>query len=286
MGWTSGPPQDGQFSVLAQSGFMNRAAQQHLDGVVLVGVDVNTIRAAVDNAVASGVRIVCVVCTSGPQWKGKVVDVTPSWTAAGVLAAWAILAHSGDHTKAAQFYDPEFAAVRLRDAAVTATIKGNCPTCTITTINFPGTDAGKPGPPEWTSYLASHPSGAITDVIGEYDSAALVVSRTDQSQGRAIPVGGYDGEPPNDKDMLTGKPPIAWSIGHPYDYESWIAADVLGRWKATLPIPTGLDQMPIMLVTKANAAELLKGNPPGSGSSYPAPSGDWQGAFKKLWHKA
>jgi ABC-type sugar transport system substrate-binding protein len=284
MGWQSGPPLDGQNSAQVQSAIMERAAQQKLDGIILIGVNVNTIPTATERAAAAGVRIVCVVCNSGPRWKGKVVDVTPDWTQAGVIAAWQTLAHSGDQAKVVQYYDAEFEAVILRAAGVEKTIKANCPTCTINTITVTASEFAQPGPPPWTAYLTAHPAGTITDAIAQADFLALVMSHTDVSDGRGeIAVGGYDGEPPNVKAIATGTPAVSWSVAHPYDYEAWSAADVLGRWKAGAPFPKGLNRMPLMLVTKANAAELLKGNP--APSTYPAPAGDWQGTFLKLWGK-
>jgi hypothetical protein len=58
----------------------------------------------------------------------------------------------------------------------------------------------------------------------------------------------------------------------------------MARIKAGKTVWTGSDAMPSTLVTKDNAAALLAGNP--AGSTFPAPEGDWQGAFKELWGKA
>jgi ABC-type sugar transport system substrate-binding protein len=96
-------------------------------------------------------------------------------------------------------------------------------------------------------------------------------------------MGGWDGDKPNLIAMVTGKPRIDWSVSHPYDYEAWAAADAIGRLQAGAPLPQGLQEMPLTLVTKANAPELLKGNP--LPSTYPAPPGNWQGTFEKLWGK-
>jgi ABC-type sugar transport system substrate-binding protein len=283
MGWQSGPALDGQDSAQVQASFLARAVQQKMNGVILIGVDVNTIPEATQQAAKAGVHIVCVVCNSGPKWKGKVVDVTPDWTQAGVIAAWEVLAHSGDHAKIVQFYDAEFTAVTLRDGGVEKTIKANCPACTLSNLTVTANELGGAGPPPWTAYLQAHPTGTITDAIAQADSFALIMSRTDVSEGRVIPIGGWDGDPPNITALITGSPPLTWTVAHPYDFEAWTGADVLGRWKAGQPFPKGLGQMPLMLVTKANAAELAKGNP--AGSTYPAPPGDWQGKFLKLWGK-
>jgi ABC-type sugar transport system substrate-binding protein len=285
MGWQSGPPVDGQFSPQVESGFIDRAVQDKLDGVILISVNVNTIKPSVDRAVAAGVRITCVVCVSGAEWKGKVIDVGPSYEEQGTMAAWAIMAAQGGKAKVATFVDKQFVPPQVYGKALGDTLKSNCPTCTFDPINFSGANAAKPGPPEWLGYLASHPKGAVTDVVGEYDALSLSVARTNAQAGRTeIAVGGYNGDEPNLVAMIKGTPRIDFTVAYGYTYFSWTAADVLGRWKAGLPVPQGLDQMPNMLVTKDNAAELLKGNP--KGSTFPAPAGDWQGNYRKLWGKA
>jgi ABC-type sugar transport system substrate-binding protein len=284
MGWTTGPVLDGKDSPQAEAAIMQRAVQQKQNGVVLVGVDVNTLPQATEAAVAAGVKISCVVCTSGAKWKGKVIDVTPDWVKAGELAAWYILSQEGDKAKIVQFYDNEFAAVTLRASGVENVIKANCPTCTLNTLKVTISQLVQPGPPPYTAFLSTHPNGDVTDTIAQADAFALSMSKTDASEGRTeIAMGGWDGDNPNLVAMSTGKPRIDWSVAHPYDYEAWAAADAIGRLQAGAPLPQGLQEMPLTLVTKANAPELLKGNP--APSTYPAPPGNWQSTFEKLWGK-
>jgi ABC-type sugar transport system substrate-binding protein len=282
MGWTSDPPVDGQFSPQIEAGFIDRAVQDNLDGVILISVNVNTLKASVERAVAAGLRITCVVCVSGPEWKGKVIDIGPDYAQQGEMAAWAIMAVRGGDAKVATFVDQQFVPPQVYGKALGDTLAQNCPTCTFDPINFSGANAAKPGPPEWSGYLASHPVGTVTDVVGEYDALSLSVSKTNANAGRTeIGVGGYNGDEPNLAAMISGDPRIDFTVAYGYTYFSWTAADVLGRWKAGLPIPEGLDQQPNQLVEKDNAAELLKGNP--APSVFPAPAGDWQGDYKKLW---
>jgi ABC-type sugar transport system substrate-binding protein len=195
------------------------------------------------------------------------------------------IATHGANTKAVTFNDPQVASVRLRAQGVEEGFKEGCPQCTVDIINTTGADLSLPGPPQWNAYLASHPDGKITDVIAESDGLALVIAKTNAGIGRGnITVGGFDGDVPNLIAISQGKSSIDFSVAHGVNYEAWTAADVLGRLKAGAEIPTNLDQMPNMLVTKDNAAELLKGNP--KGSTYPAPAGDWQSEFLKRWGKS
>jgi len=285
MGWTAPAAENGQNSTTVEGNLVDQAVTQKDKGIILIGIDVNTIPTATNAAIKAGIKIMCVVCISGPKWKGKVIDVTPDWYQAGVIAAWQTLAISGSKTWAAQFYDPEFAAIVARDAGVEATFKKYCPTtCKLNTIAINGPDVGLPGPPPWTAYLATHPAGTVNNVIAEYDGGAIVCSLTDVSEGRNIPIGSYDGEVPNVQGISTGKPaPITWAVGQPYDYEPWAAVDALGRWVNGLPIEKGLQSMPLVLINKTNVAKFLAGNP--KGSDYVAPLDNWQGKFEALWLK-
>jgi ABC-type sugar transport system substrate-binding protein len=285
MGWTSGPAEDGQTSVTVQANLVEQAAQEHVDGIILSGIDVNTIAAATEDAIKAGVRIDCYPCNSGAKWKGKVVDITPNWYKVGEAAAWEILARSGPHAKIWQVNDAEFSAVQLRSAGTEHIIKTECPTCSLTTQEVTATEMAAAGPPPWTAYLEAHPGNEITDAIGEYDGASIIMSNTDVSDGRSIPLGGYDGDPPNLNALETGKPPIAWTIGFPYAYEAWVAANVLGRWKAGLSLPPNLTDDKFVLITKANVKDYINGNPAGTNMTYPAPP-NWQHAFEVSWGTA
>jgi ABC-type sugar transport system substrate-binding protein len=282
MGWESDPPVDGQFSPQVEAGFIDRAVQDNLDGIILISVNVNTLKSSVERAVAAGLRITCVVCVSGDEWKGKVIDIGPSYVQQGEMAAWAIMAARGGDAKVATFVDQQFVPPQVYAKSLGDTLAANCRTCSFDPINFSGANAAKPGPPEWNAYLATHPEGTVTDVVGEYDALSLSISKTNANAGRTeIAVGGYNGDEPNLAAMVSGEPRIDFTVAYGYTYFSWNAADILGRWKANLPLPEGLDQQPNQLVEKDNAAELLKGNP--APSVFPAPEGDWQGNYKTLW---
>src|SRR5438105_2450844 len=60
MGWTPSPIFDGQFTPAKQAGFVQQAVQQGYDGIVLVSIDANSIKAAIDAAAAKKIPIACV----------------------------------------------------------------------------------------------------------------------------------------------------------------------------------------------------------------------------------
>jgi simple sugar transport system substrate-binding protein len=283
MGWESPPAFDGQNSPQIEAGFVDRAVQDGLDGIFLASVDVNTIKASVERAVAAGIPIICTNCGSG-DFKG-VIDVSPNWKQQGEIAGWRILSERGENAKVVAFADAAFSSSTQRADGLKEVITTNCPTCGYDYHDFPSSDYGKPGPPAWNAILSSTSAGDITDVQGHYDGLGMAIAKTNVDSGRTeISVGGYDGQSDALAALVSGDPPYGFTVAEPISYEQWAGADLMARIKAGKTLWTGSDAMPSTLVTKDNAAELLAGNPPGS--SFPAPEGDWQGAFKKLWGKA
>jgi ABC-type sugar transport system substrate-binding protein len=260
---------------------MQRAASQHLDGVVLEGVDVNTITAAVKQAAQAGVKIACVFCHSGPQWKGEVYDIGPDLPEMGRIAALEAIATYGTKLKVVDFNSPGTDALVERHAGVATTMKQYCPSCSFDTITINDTQIGEPGPPPWNSYLEAHPKGTVNYVIGPFDDLDNELAKTDQSAGRTdISIGGYGfaGALPY---LENGQEQSIVTYG--YGYYGWVAADVLARLKAHAPIPANLNSLPVMLVTHNNVSVVANNNNPGH---YIAPPGDWQQTFLKAWGKA
>jgi ABC-type sugar transport system substrate-binding protein len=260
---------------------MERAASQHRSGVVLIGIDVNTISAAVEQAVNAGVKITCVFCDSGPQWTGKVYNIGPSLQQMGRVAALEAIATYGTKLNLVDFNDPGLDAVVQRHAAVAATIKKYCPSCAYTGITTNDTELGEPGPPPWNAYLEAHPPSTGSYVIGPWDDIDNAIAKTDQSSGdSSVAVGGYG---------LQGSIPYIQDgqeqsiVTYSYGYYGWMAAEVLALLKAGKPVPSGLTSLPIMLVTRANVSVVADDKNAGH---YIAPPGDWQATFTRSWGKS
>jgi ABC-type sugar transport system substrate-binding protein len=279
MGWKSGPAQNGAYSTASWSAFMQRAASQHLNGVVLIGIDVNTISAAVHQAASAGVKIACIFCQSGPQWKGEVYDVGPNLRQMGQIAALKAIATYGTKLKLVDFTDPATDALVQRHAGVAATVKKYCPSCSLNTVTVPAADFSKPGPPEWDAYLEAHPQGTVNYVIGPFDDVDNAIAKTDQSSGRSITIGGYG---------LSGAIPFLQNgqeqsiVTYGYGYYGWMAADVLARLKAHLPLPADLTNLPVMLITHSNVATVADNHNAGH---YITPPGNWQQTYLTAWGK-
>jgi ABC-type sugar transport system substrate-binding protein len=284
MGWDSSPAFDGQFSPQVQAGFVDRAVQQKLDGIILVSVDVNGIKASIDRAIAAGMPILCTACVSG-SYNGKgVTDVTVDFANQGEIAAWKVLADKGGDAKVVTSYDPAFSSSVDRTTGFTKVMKDNCPACSFEALKFPSVDITKPGPPQYTSMLSSNPKDKINHFQATYDGLATAAAKTNKSINRTdLTVGGYDGSPEALRAMISQNPPVEFTVAEPYTYLQWAATDLLGRMKAGVELWKGADKMPNTLITKDNAQKFLDGNP--APSAFPAPNGDWQGNFKKLWGK-
>jgi hypothetical protein len=113
----------------------------------------------------------------------------------------------------------------------------------------------------------------------------MTITKTNVQAGRSeLNVGGYDGQADAIAAMVAGNPPYSFSVAEPVVYEDWSAADLLGRIKAGVPLWTGADKMPSTLITKNNAAQYNKGT--NDGGTFPAPAGDWQAQYLKLWGEA
>jgi ribose transport system substrate-binding protein len=284
MGWKTAPAFDGQNSPAVESGWIDQAVQDKLNGIILVSVDPHTILSAIKTAIAAHMPIMCTNCASGALNGHGVTDVATDYTSQGVIAAWKIMAENGGKAKVFSFYDNAFLSAVDRSVGLKETIEANCKTCTVDLQAFPSSDYGEPGPPEWTAILSTHPAGSFTNAMGHYDGLSITMAKTDMQSGRTdIKISGYDGESDALAAIASGSPPYDFTVAEPAVYEQWAAADLLGRIKAGVPLWSGASDMPSELVTKANAAVLLKGNP--AGSPFPAPVGNWEANFEKLWGK-
>lgn len=281
MGWDAGEAFDGELSPQKQAAFVDRAVQQKLDGIVLISVDVNTIKSSIDKAIAANLRIVCTMCAQNPAYEGKIYDATVDWKNQGEIMASAVLARSGSDAKVVGFADKAFESTVLRLQGLKAGIESNCPDCEFSSEEFASASISKPGPPEFTALLAANPPGTITDVVAHYDDLGIIEAKTSGQTGRDdITVWGYDGSETAVTALETGDPPYGGSVAEPYTYASWASADLIARLKAGAPIWEGYNSLPSVLITQDNAAQYL--NP----YTDPVPSGDWRARFLRTWGRA
>jgi ABC-type sugar transport system substrate-binding protein len=282
MGWSVPPATDGQTSPQVESAFMERAIQHKDNAVILIAVNVNTIASSVQAAAAAGMTIMCTQCLSGPQWAGKVYDVTADFHAQGEIEAWKVIADKGDKAKVFGTTDPQFSSAVAKAQGLKDGITANCPGCTITITSFPSGTASEPGPPEFTAFLASHPPGTVDYYVPHFDGLAVPIATTMQNAGRTdFLIGGTDGSTAGLNKLATANPPMAFDVVEAFTYEEWCAADLIARIKAKAPLWTGYSTMPSTLVDSTNIKQFMAMFPDES----PAPAG-YQAKFEKLWGKS
>lgn len=276
MGWTTPAPQDGQLAPQTQSGLVNKATQQGYDAIVMYGIDVNSIKAAIDQATAKGVAIGCIVCNSGAL-RGKVIDATPDFEKQGEQMARYLIAKNDGKAKVAAFQDSAFPQTSLRVSGVKKVMSSDCPACSLSVKQESVAETAKPGPPAFTALLSATPTGKLTDVVALYDGIGVPMATTLKSRGRKdMVIDGYDAEQPVLQALAGGTLPYGATIGSPVNYATWAAVDEVGRKVAGKPT-WDATALPTVLITKDNASKYI-------GKQF-QPAGDWQSTFTKLWGK-
>jgi ribose transport system substrate-binding protein len=275
MGWTPSPIFDGQFTPAKQAGYVQQAIQQKYDGIVLVSIDANSIKAAVDAANKANIPVACVMCANA-GFSGKVMDVsTGGYSDGEAIGTWAA-ANSKAGSKIVAFDDKSFPIVAVRRQNAMAKLSQYCPTCQIEKTDFPTTDLSKPGPPTFTALLSSHPSGSMSIVMAPYDPMAIPAAKTATQQGRTdFQMSGYDASPEYLQLIAKGGSPAAATAAVPFPYCAWGAVDQVARVHAGKQ-PWKSDRLPAVLVTKDNATQFGK-------FGFFTPDFDYQAMFKKLW---
>lgn len=278
MGWTSSGALDGKLSPQTQAGLVTKAVQQGDDAIVIYGIDVNSIKAPIQQALAKKIAISCIQCNSGAL-RGQVMDSTPDFTAEGEQIGRYIVARNNGKADLTVFEDNAFPQTVLRTEGVTAAVKAACPGCKLETKQESVAETAQPGPPAFTALLSANPAGSgLTDVVALYDGIGLPMATTLKSNGRKdMQVAGYDADKPVVQAIANGSLAYSATIAPPVSYATWAAVDLVGRKVAGKPT-WDATKLPTVLVTKNNAAKYI-------GAEF-QPEGDWRATFKSLWGTA
>ena len=276
MGWDAPPPLDGKFLPATVGGYIEQAIADKVDGIVFISHNVDDNKAQVEKARDAGIAMSCVNCAVGDELKAMgVTDVSVDFEKQGELQGWNVIALSEGKGKIVITTDPSRQPVVKRVAGTERIIKENCPGCEYEIKTITVAETAKPGPPTWTSLLATRPEGEITHGISYYDGMAVPMAKSAETSGRTdVAVLGYDADAAA-IEMVRKGPVFVTDIAIPYSFETWGAVDQVGREKAGLE-PWDSDDQPSKLITKDNAAEY---------TPWFSPEGDWEGEYKKLWGK-
>lgn len=278
MGWTPSQIFDGEFTPAKQGGFVQRAVQQNYDGIILVSIDANSIKAALDRAVAEDIPIACVMCVN-PDWEGKVVDVSTGGVAEGeAIGSW-VAANADPSQKIVGFDDKSFPIVAERRSNAIEKINEYCPDCEVERMDFPTSDLTKAGAPTFTGMLSANPAGTLGVVMAPYDPAAIPFAKAAQQQGRDdFKLTGYDASPDFLELIKNGTGGAAATTAVPFPYASWGAMDQVARMKAGNE-PWESNLLPSALVTADNADEFGE-------FGFLTPNFDFKAKFQELWGQA
>ena len=274
MGWEPSPIFDGEFAPTKQAGFVQQAVQEGYDAIILVSIDANSIKAAVDAAAAKDIPISCVMCVN-PDFEGKVVDVSTGGVAEGeAIGTWA--AANVEDGKIIAFDDKSFPIVAERRSNALAKVNEYCPDCEVEEMDFPTTDLSKAGQPTFTAALNANPPGSLDIVMAPYDPAAIPFSKAAEQQGRDdFKMSGYDASPDYLELIKTGAGGAAATTAVPFPYSSWGAMDQVARIKAGKE-PWESNLLPSVLVTADNADEFGK-------FGFLTPDFDFKAMFEEQW---
>lgn len=265
MGWES-KVFDGAFDPSKQAGYIQQAALQDYDAVIIAGFDPGSVASAVESAVNKGLPVVCVECALD-QADGVSV-VAGDFTAAGDAMGNYMIANSDAKAKVALFTDKAFPHIIQYTDAIEDTLSSSCSECTVDKQFFPTADLAKPGPPTWTAYLAAHPAGSFDWVATGYENMAVPFAKTLEDQGRTdVKITTYNGTIPDTMtEIESGSSPLVSTIIFPTTYEGWSAMDLAARL-VNEQEPWDTEHLPILLVDEGNVGQL------------PEPKGDFMPNF-------
>jgi ABC-type sugar transport system substrate-binding protein len=280
MGWDVGPAIDQNFSPQVGLAAVDRAVADKVDGIIIIGSDVNPLKAAVDRAVAAKIPVLCSICASGDM-VGKVKDVTVDFHRQGEIAAWKVLSEAGADAKVHGYRDLGYLSATTRQIGLVDTIKKECPKCSIKVDDFSAPEIAKPGPPQFSALLTANPPGKLDYVVGHYDGFAVAAAKTAKNAGRSdIKIGGYDGYTNGLEEIVNNSPIMDFIVAEPYNYAAWASADLLGRMKAGVPLWKDYDKIDSTLIDSSNVQKFLDQKP----DHFPGPP-DYRAKMTALWQQ-
>ncbi len=279
LGWTAPETYDGQFNVTTQGTLIQKAVQDKVEGIVLVGIDPTTVTAAVQMAEAANIPVTCIVCGLNPP--AHIPAAAYSAVLAGEAQAYYTASLAEPGATIVVYQNSQFPNSTLLAQTSAAKMKELCPSCTVDTPSLVLADASQPNAPIFTSLLRQYPAGKLDYVIMPFDTPAAALANTAQNLGRTdFGIVGLGGFGPFVSMVSTGAPVTALAdvtIAAPFF--GWAAVDQLARKIAGVPAWQS-DQLPVGIITKENFSQF----PSDANGTFLSPPG-FQAKFKELWGK-
>jgi ribose transport system substrate-binding protein len=217
-----------------------------------------TIESSLAAAKKAHIPVACLMCEN-TGYEDEIIDVSTGGAPGGAAIAWDVIAESKGKAKVLLVDDKAYSIVKTRVDGFRATLEQNCPDCKIVdTMQISPASLAKPGPPEWLGALQRYPEGTFDWAVFPYDYYALPAGKTAIEQGRDVAITGYDGVPEMVRMIEKDGPIFRATVAAPFEYLPWVAMDQVARASAGLKTWDTKD-LPLRLVTPANAAEFPKG---------------------------
>jgi len=270
MGWEA-TVFDGKFVPATQSEGIQLATEQGYDAIVLVAVDTNALKSAVQGALDKGIKLVCIQCGSTPGFD-DIVNVTTTGLQDGDAMSWYIIQQTQAKANVLMVEDKAFGIVLNRVKSLQESLAERCPDCTFETVQMATADIATPGPPVLTAALQTKPD--VNWVAAPYDASVATMEKTVSQLSPDSGLNGWDGDP--DAVALVGKGGVVKAVtSAPYEYLSWAGADQAARMVAGLETWAS-DDMPVRLCTADNWEAFESGN-------WSPPGFDYKALFADLW---
>lgn len=275
MGWKTSPLFDGKFLPATVSAGINQAVQQGYDGIVLISIDTRTIKAALENALSKGVKVVCGMCGATPGFP-QIPNVGLSGINQGAAIGDYIIQATKCKGTVVVLNDKGFIVVTNRVAGLKKKLAKCGSSLKVEQVNMSAAELGQPGPPTFKAVIQKYPKGSLTWVVPPYDAPVSAMLNTLKQTGRTeIRLNGFDGNP--DVVQLVGAGAVPVLTSWPGEFVGWADADVLARKILGKP-GWNAGNLPTALAVKTNYKQFL-------GGGFAPPGFDYKAKFKKLWQK-
>lgn len=288
LGWTT-TLYDEQLNPASAPGLVRQAIAAGADGIVLDATDCPTVKSAMEEAKAKGIKVVGIYsfdCNDpifggggSPLFSGTInygsvaaANIGKFTEQYGADQAKAVIAATGGKAKVLFFNDQEFTVLRYTGKGFLDEIK-KCSGCSVVAqVDFTGADLGPNLQQKVTSALLQHPeANAVKSPFTAATLLGIAPAVAQSGNASKVFVMGGEGFAPELDLIRSGQGLNAVNIA-PSDWTAWAAIDTLNSLFTNKPIAeSGLGWQ---LVDKDH-------NMPANGAFVPAV--DFKAAYKKAW---
>jgi ribose transport system substrate-binding protein len=244
--------------------------------VLVLGLDLSIYGNGLKKLKAAGIKVVSISETQPIKQFGitfNYVGLKPLETAGRLLADW-VITHKGPKANVAFYGAPQVPYTTQQEAAFTAELHKNCPSCTARFVSIDITTAGTTAPQTIVTDLQSHPSTNYMVVAPAELAQGLPAAM--QSAGLSVPDIGYSPEPEELQDIKDGG--MTAGLASDISTQTWAWVDATARLvlkeKPTAGEVAGFG--PFQFLTQ----KQITFNPAMGWTGYP----NYAKRFEKLWH--